>query len=69
MRPACTSQRAVAISPGGDQVALGRGDKVALWKLGKGAAGLSTQVVLEGVHKEAVKDIVYTGVTAEWLCQ
>jgi len=51
----------VAVGPKGDQVALGMGDKVVLWKLGKGATGLSDQRVLESAHKDPVKEIVYMG--------
>jgi hypothetical protein len=54
------SQRAVAVSPKGDFIALGLGEKVALWKLGKDAEGLSDQKVLDAVHKDPVKEIVFT---------
>ena len=54
------NQRAVAISPKGNEVAMGLGHKIALWKLGKNEKGLCDQKVLEAVHTDAVKEIIFT---------
>lgn len=53
------SQRAVAVSPKGDALALGMGDKVALWKLGQGTAGLSQQKLFDSAHAQPVKDVLF----------